>query len=244
MIHKLRDVSAIFITEDLGVLVACDSSGGLGMKVADDVKVSPKLVSQFCLRVALMEILALGGKPKLVVDTLSNEMDSTGKEMLAGIETELKKADLENQVAINGSTEENMPTTMTALGITVVAEIQREKLAYGNIQPGDYLYQVGLPYVGEAVIQNQEKIFSYQDMADLKAQVGVVELLPVGSKGILYEADQLARASDCSFQAAEQLEAGEVSAGPATVLLVATRQETSLSVGNPQVPIQRIGRFF
>ncbi|MFD2387620.1 hypothetical protein [Enterococcus rivorum] len=91
MNENIRDLSVTFLTEELGVIVACDSSGAIGLKEQDQVEVPPEITSAFCLRVPLMEILAVGGVPKIVIDTISNEMNPTGNLMLTGIKTELKK---------------------------------------------------------------------------------------------------------------------------------------------------------
>lgn len=242
MNENIRDLSVTFLTEELGVIVACDSSGAIGLKEQDQVEVPPEITSAFCLRVPLMEILAVGGVPKIVVDTISNEMNPTGNLMLTGINTELKKAGFDD-VLINGSTEENMTTTMTSIGVTVIGSIEKKSFVYGKIIKGSSLYQVGYPYVGEAVLKKQDQIFSYQDLLNLRKQEGVLEMIPVGSKGILYEANQLAKSSKLIFKENNQAENLTQSAGPATVLLVAVDKEVEPVLLNDKIPIKKIGTF-
>lgn len=242
MNENIRDLSVTFFTEDIGMIVACDSSGAIGLKKQDQIEASPEITSAFCLRVPLMEILAFGGVPKIVVDTIGNEMQPTGKRMLAGIKAELKQAGF-HDVLINGSTEENMITSMTSVGVTVVGVIDKKNLAYGKIKEGSSLYQIGSPFVGEAVLKNQDQLFSYQDLIELREQEAVLEMLPVGSKGISYEAKQLAQSSKLIFKENRQAINLTQSAGPATVLLVAVEKEFEPVLLNKKIPIKMIGTF-
>ncbi|MFD2387621.1 hypothetical protein [Enterococcus rivorum] len=136
-----------------------------------------------------------------------------------------------------------MTTTMTSIGVTVIGSIEKKSFVYGKIIKGSSLYQVGYPYVGEAVLKNQDKIFSYQDLLNLRQQEGVLEMIPVGSKGILYEANQLAKSSKLIFKENNQAENLTQSAGPATVLLVAVDKEVVPVLLNDKIPIKKIGTF-
>lgn len=239
---NIRDVSVTFFAEDIGVIVACDSSASIGLKKHDQLSVPPEITSAFCLRVPLMEILALGGIPQIVVDTIGGEMNPTGERMLSGMKQELEKAGFGN-VLVNGSTEENMLTTMTSVGVTVIGSIKKADFTYGKISSNSVLYQVGIPYVGAEVLEHKEELFSYQDLAQLRKQANVLEMVPVGSKGIAYEADQLAKSSRLFFKQGEEVENLNKSAGPATVLLVAVSAGHELVLENKNVPIKAIGSF-
>ncbi|MGX7148590.1 AIR synthase related protein [Enterococcus ureasiticus] len=242
MKENIRDLSVTFFTDEIGIVVACDSSAAIGLKEADQLRIDPEITAAFCLRVALLEVLAVGGQPIMLIDAIGGEMEPTGQKVLKGILAELAKADLEN-VLINGSTEENMHTEMTALGVTVIGSIQKNELRYGKVLSGSLLYQVGEPYVGVDVLKHDNRLFSYQDLYAIQKQAHVLEILPVGSKGISYEATQLAQSSCLKvvFDQAQFMDTG--SAGPATVLLVAVEENQMLQLSNQAIPIKKIGYF-
>ncbi|EOI01906.1 hypothetical protein UAY_01314 [Enterococcus moraviensis ATCC BAA-383] len=238
----IRDVSITFLTEDTGIIVACDSSAAIGLKEADSVLAAPEITSAFCLRVALMELLAIGGIPIIVVDTIGGEMEPTGTRMITGIRNELIKAGL-TDVMINGSTEENMETKMTSIGVTVVGTVQKNQLRYGTTLAESTLYQVGEPLLGADVLEHRDAIFTYQDLAEIQQKTDVLELLPVGSKGVAYEAEQLARSSGLHIIFDKTEYEDTRSAGPATVLLVAVEKGRVLRLTNKKIAVKRIGYF-
>ena len=74
-------------------------------------------------RVALMECISVGAKPKALTAAICNEPDPTGKEILVGISNELKN--LFPKLPVTISTEKNMPTCQTGLGITIVGLVEK-----------------------------------------------------------------------------------------------------------------------
>ncbi|WP_086313475.1 hypothetical protein A5821_000980 [Enterococcus sp. 7F3_DIV0205] len=242
MKENIRDLSVAFFTDEIGIVTACDSSAAIGLKEADQVKVDPEITAAFCLRVALLEVLAVGGKPTMVIDTIGGEMEPTGKRMLKGLTAELKKAGLEN-VLINGSTEENMLTEMTSIGVTVIGSIHKAELNYGKVLSGSWLYQVGEPFMGSDVLMQEQEIFSYQDFYAIQKQAHVLEILPVGSKGVSYEAAKLAESSGLKVIFDQIQFMDSRSAGPATVLLVAVEENQPLQLTNQAIHIKKIGYF-
>lgn len=227
---QYRDLTIIPLDGKEELVIACDSSAAIGEKKGDCVKTSPAITAAFCLRVPLLEVLAIGAQPIAVIDVIGNEYDTTGKKMLEGIKEELTRAGLSN-LPINGSTEENMPTVMSSLGITVIGKVLANQKRIGCLKAGDAVYYVGQPFVGKEVVAHRDMIFSYAELANLLEVPGILEILPVGSKGILHEAEELAKSSQLTFELAEEqsdtLELKK-SAGPATVLVIgvsSTKQE-------------------
>lgn len=221
--RQYRDLTVIPLNGNEQLVIACDSSAGIGNKPADSVRADPAVTAAFCLRVPLIELLAIGAEPIAVIDLIGNEYEETGRQMLAGVKNELTKAGF-SDIPLNGSTEENVATAMSTIGITVIGKAKTGQLKFGCLKTGDKLFYLGQPYVGTEVIANLDTIFGYSLLRELQAEEGLKELLPVGSKGILYEASVLADSSNLILDYELSESQGAVlnqSAGPATVLIVA-----------------------
>ena len=93
-------------------------------------------------------------------------------------------------------------TKTTSVGITVVAETKAGKENF-QMQQACSLMQLGQPYVGEQVVKNRETIFSYPLVKALRSEPGVIDMLPVGSKGIRYEAELMAKDPGCQIHFSE-----------------------------------------
>lgn len=240
--NKYRDLTLLEITSDVMLAIACDSSASIGRKNNDSVQIDPEVVAACCLRVPLFELLCVGAEPISIVDVIGNEYEPTGKRMIAGIKSEMKKAGL-SELPLNGSTEENMVTTMSSLGITVTGKFN-EKFVKPVIKATDYLFQLGSPYVGNEVIENLSTLCDYQDLYELKQEVSVVDLLPVGSKGIKYEGDLMAKENGLTldFYEPENSELKK-SAGPSTVVLVAVSNEHKEEFIKKHPQLIELGQF-
>ncbi|PZN06191.1 MAG: hypothetical protein DIU69_13535 [Bacillota bacterium] len=222
--RRVRDLSVVELFPGLLLVVACDSDGGIGPKPADTVQVSGYVLGRFGARVPLMELIASGARPFLLVDTLSVEMDPTGREIVAGIRDELASAGLAGQVVLNGSTEENVPVRATGMGVTVLGLCASERFRPGGARPGDLAVCVGLP---KSAPQDEVRLEDPAIM-DLAAAVAlgrladVHDMLPVGSRGIAYEAGLMATLAGLRFEPVPDpgLDLAR-SGGPATCCLVA-----------------------
>ncbi|SET24240.1 alpha-ribazole kinase [Natronincola peptidivorans] len=219
-VKRFRDLTLIEETPNKLLVIACDSCGAVGNKERDIVKVPPEVVGYYTARVALMEVLSVGAEIITVIDTLSVEMEPTGKGIIKGIEALLKEASIDT-VFLNGSTEENFATCQTAMGITVIGAVEKEKLKANTSKQGDIVALLGAPKLGNEIsYPTDEEICSIGDIKKLSSLKEVKEIYPVGSKGILYEADYLAKSNKCSFKKKEnhQIDINK-SAGPATVVI-------------------------
>lgn len=225
-VRKVRDLTLIKIDKYKTMVVTCDSCGSVGMKEGDVLKVEPFYIGRFTSRVALLEVLCTGAQVITVVDAICNEMKNTGEEIIRGIETELRLAGIK-EVVLTGSTEENFPTVSTALGITVIGIIETHALKVNNVREDSIIVSIGLPRVGEEVKLNiDEDIVHYSDVETLLHTEGVHEIIPVGSKGILNEAYQLAKFNCMKLKINENIYVDiNKSAGPSTVVIAAITEK-------------------
>ena len=221
MESKHRDVSLIYLEGDQVLVVACDSCGAVGSKPGDQVKVPPYIVGKYTVRVAVMEIMAFGAKPIALTVNICNESNPTGEGIMEGIKEELEAWQLEIPITI--STEKNMPTTMTALGVTLIGMSAKSQLITGKVSRGDLVYSLGLPKMGNDVVADRGEISDAKVMKKLLQMEGIKEIIPVGSSGIRGEMKKLAEAYQLKFEVLndERLDL-EKSAGPCTVILAVT----------------------
>ncbi|GHU65577.1 hypothetical protein AGMMS49983_13500 [Clostridia bacterium] len=219
-VRRHRDATIIDAGE-IHIIVAGDSCGGIGNKEADAFRVPTSTVGSYNARVALMEVLSLGAQVVSVFDMVCNEMNPTASEILAGIRTELEKAGLAD-IVINGSTEENFITKMTAVGVTVIGVAEKGKLKSAPIRPHDRGILIGRPLCGGGVIAHPELLADYQDLKDLVSDPHIREVVPVGSKGILYEAEFLAQGNALHFEPENCGIDLLTSAGPASCIIAVT----------------------
>lgn len=226
MIKKIKDVTLVSLDREQSIIIACDSCGGIGLKEYDQLKVSPYVTAKYTARVAIMEVLCTGAEVVCLVNTICNEMNPTGLTIIQGIKEELAKADLP-ETMLTGSTEENFATFATGLGITAIGIAANQQLRINTVTDKAWLVALGTPKVGQEVLDSTaEKLMDYATVRRMVASEDIYELLPVGSKGILYEAQQLAESNRLRLELHETLQVDiNKSAGPSTVILAAVRQE-------------------
>ena len=225
-VRKVRDLTLIKIDEYKTMVIACDSCGSVGMKEGDALKVPPFYTGKYTARVALLEVLCTGAEVVTVVDAICNEMKNTGEEIIKGIEEELNEAGIK-QVVLTGSTEENFPTVSTALGITVIGIMETHALKVNKVRENSRVVSIGLPKVGDEIkLNNDEDIVHYSDIEILLHTEGVYEIIPVGSKGILNEACELAKFNGMKFEIEENIQVDiNKSGGPSTAIIAAISNE-------------------
>ena len=244
-VKRFRDLTFIEQENDKYLVIACDSSGAIGDKVDDVIKVPAEIVGYYAARVALMEILSVGAKVFTVIDTLAVEMEPTGRKIIDGIQRQLKEAGME-AILLNGSTEENIPTRQTGMGITIIGEVDKNQAKINKSQKGDYVVVLGIPKVGNEInIPVDNEICSIDDIKTLLNSKVVREIYPVGSKGILYEANYLAKSNNMTLKIYENLEVDiEKSGGPATILMFTISPEDYEKIRkNIDKPLEIIGEL-
>ncbi|KRL68215.1 hypothetical protein [Companilactobacillus versmoldensis] len=219
--HQFRDLTITPISQTEDLVVSCDVSAGFGDRKYDLVKCSPEISVSLTLRTAMLELISYGATPINVIDTLSVEYDPTGLKVIAQMKSDLKEMGYSN-VPINGSTEDNLNTEMTTVGITVIGRSPK-KVDLTNERSDLAIFQLGVPYMGQAVLDNFSKIFSVKQVIELRKDPLVSDMIPVGSKGVSYELGVLAKTHNLNLELSQQIDDLEIkqTAGPSTVLLVA-----------------------
>lgn len=225
-----RDVEVVETGSNYSIVTACDSCGGIGMKQNDVVKFHPGIVGSFTARVALMEVLSVNAVPKTISIAICNEPAPTGEEIIKGIAEELKSAALEG-LPMAVSTEKNIPTSQTALGITVVGICKNDDIRVARSKPGDLVYSLGIPKVGNEITGTDDAdIARLSHIKQLLMLKGVGDIIPVGSKGILAETEMLCETVHCRFIYKPE---GYIdihrSAGPSTCLIFTCSEGTDFS---------------
>lgn len=232
-ISKIRDLTLISLDENKTMVVACDSCGSIGMKEGDALKVPHYYVGKLTVRVPLMEVMCAGAEVVTITDAVCNEMEPTGSEIIRGIKEELKLAGI-GDVALTGSTEENFKSISTGLGVTVIGIAENKNLKVNTISENCKIISLGIPKVGAEIGLDEDlDIVSYEELRKLLSLDGVYEIVPVGSKGILYEASQLAKNNNMNFILDEEIEIDiHKSAGPSTVIIAAVKNEVLNEIQN------------
>jgi hypothetical protein len=189
-----RDLTYLRVGPDDVIVVACDSDGGIGPKPHDAVAVSGEVLGRFATRVPLLEVIAAGAVPVLVVDTLAVERDPTGEAIIAGVLIEAAAAGL-GRDAVTGSTEDNVPTTATGVGVTVIARSSVAELRVGSARPPFAVLLLGRPMSAPAQLFGPEhpEVLSVPQLVAAMEVAGVSEALPIGSRGVAFEFGELAR---------------------------------------------------
>ncbi len=217
-----RDLRIFQFTPSDVMVIGCDSSGAIGPKPLDRLKVDGYIVGKFAARVALMEVISTGANPLCVVDNLSVELNPTGLEILRGVREEAVQAGLDPKLAVTGSAEKNFPSDQTGVGVTVIGICRKDRLRIGTIQAGAALVVIGAPAVGSEVLagEKQGSNTTILDLQKLLELPFVHEVIPVGSEGIQREIKVLTETLDLKFEPNPSCKVSlEKSAGPATALL-------------------------
>ncbi len=214
---KRKDLTYLNIGGEI-LVIATDSCGGIGLKENDVLNAPNQIVGSFTTRVVLFELLCAKAKILTIVNNICNEMNSTGIEIIEGIASELNNLNISRDI-ITGSTEENMPTTMTALGVVGIGKCK--SLPYKPCNTGDFLLLLGEPKVGgEIDFANYSNVVSYEDLKLLLDFEGTLEASPVGSKGVAFESHLLGNINNKSVALYENLGIDfNKSGGPSTCVV-------------------------
>jgi len=222
------DVSILKIPTGHAIVAGSTSSGAVGSKVMDKVKVEEHVLGKFLARVALMDVTATGAFPVLLSATLGVEKEPTGNAILEGIRREARSIGLDPNQVLMENTEDNFETMQTGVGLTVVGFANEDQLRLGKTLPGDLVVAIGKPKVGDEVLAAEAhgEIADLKNATQLSQRKYVHDIWPVGGFGISSEARMVA------YGVGRQLKTYEVqgldlnkSAGPATVILATIDKE-------------------
>jgi hypothetical protein len=223
---QIRDLTVLQLVGDMQMVVAVDSDGAIGEKESDVVKVTGYECGRFGARVPLMEILASGAVPVAAFDALAVEMEPYGRSIIKGVRDELSSIGLPDTFPLSGSTEDNIPTVQTGIGVVIIGIVSKHDFKPGTSMPGDRVLCIGIPKSGpnDHISLEDPDIADSKTVAQLRNIDGVHDILPVGSKGVLYEANELARIAGLTFQKQDSVIDMVKSAGPSTCFLVSTNE--------------------
>jgi ribosomal protein S8 len=222
------DVSILRVPTGHAIVVGSTSSGAVGPKELDKIKVDGRVLGKFLARVALMDVTATGAFPLILSVTLGVEKEPTGNAILEGIRREARTIGLDPNQVLMENTEDNFETVQTGAGLTVVGFANEDELRLGKTCPGDLIVAIGKPKVGDEVIAAETKgeIADLKNVTQLSQRKYVHDIAPVGGFGIASEARMMA------YGVGRQLKLFDVqglnlnkSAGPATVVLVTIDRE-------------------
>lgn len=209
-----RDVAIVPLTSKEELIIATDNSGSIGMKAADDVKVPYDVVTYYNFRVAYMECVAAGGIPLTVI--LHNfSGDEAWVSLILGIKRGMEELGI--NLEITGSTESNFLLEQSAVGLVIIGKrpIQKDSpIIYGDELE---VAVIGCPLVGDEVIERKELIAPLRLFQRFVDHKDVVTILPVGSKGVLYELRNLFSKQTLTFSTSVDV---KKSSGPATCFII------------------------
>ena len=212
-IKTYRDITVI--ENKPFIVLATDSSGSIGEKEFDQLKVPVEIAAAYGLRVCLNELFAVGAKPEIFISTVSNEYETTGRKISNEIQRQCERYEI-NGYEVNGSSEENFPTVMTGFGITVVGSAN--ELQWKKTKEGDFCYLYGQPFVGREVLDYEDVLLNPLIIQKLFKNYEVNDLIPCGSSGIQREIKVLCSEMKLSFDYNNRIDLRVLSksAGPAT----------------------------
>ncbi len=216
------DVSILKLPTGHAIVTGSTSSGAVGPKELDKVKVEGKVLGKFLARVALMDVTATGAFPLQLSVTLGVESEPTGNEIIEGIKREARTIGLDPNQVLMENTEDNFQTVQTGAGLTVVGLANEDELRLGKTMPNDLIVAIGRPKVGMEVIAAEAhgEIADLKNVTQLNQRKYVHDISAVGSFGIASEAKMMAYGVGRQLKLIEP--AGldlNKSAGPATVVL-------------------------
>lgn len=244
---SVRDLTRIALTKEYSLIVAVDSDGGIGSLEGDTIKCDPYQLGRFAMRVPLLELLSCGAIPLAAFDMLTIPMKGAGEEIVRGVRDELKQAGLDSNFPLSGSTEDNVPTIMTGIGTTIIGLVHNADFRPGNSHYGDAIVCAGIPKSApdDTVLLDDKEMINQQDILNILQIEGIHEILPIGSKGIEYEAHQLAQLASVEFNLESNCAIDlKKSGGPSTCVIVSCIPQAIKKIRtNLNIPVNIVGKF-
>lgn len=246
-IHSVRDLTRIQLDQHYSLIVAVDSDGGIGPMEADTVYCPAYDLGRLAIRVPLLEILCSGAIPLAAYDMLTMKMEGIGAEIVRGIRDELKLAGYGEDFHLSGSTEDNVPTRMTGVGTTIIGLVRANEFRPGSSQPDDSVVCLGLPKSApeDRVRTDDPEIIQQTDLEVVLGISGVHDILPVGSHGIGYEAEAMAKDAGLHFIRDVHCPLSfQKSAGPSTCVIASCQNSVVEKLsGIIHAPVTLLGKM-
>jgi hypothetical protein len=134
---------------------------------------------------------------------------------------------------VTGTTEDNVVTVATGIGVTVLGEVAPDAFRPGTSHPGDVVVCLGMPRSAprDRLFLGHPDLVQIKDLRALLEAGTVHDALPVGSKGLAWEVPQLAASAGLTVRwRADHDVPVRRSAGPSTCVLVSCRPDDSAAV--------------
>lgn len=215
---KFRD---LIILDEMNLVLACDSAGGIGEKPCDQVFANIEMVSYYAAFVPIVEAICARSTPMVLVDTLCNEREPYGEKIIRGIKMAMSEAGMTSVNAFTGSSEENFLTNMTGIGVTVLGRGHDIRKA----QKGDRVFAIGAALVGEELIKHRDRAMSMSDYIYLKEQNYIHDIVPIGSKGAAHELAEIEAHSGLNARIVNHDFDLNASGGPSAICLVTMNED-------------------
>jgi len=189
--------------------------------------------------------MSMGFTPMILADGLAVEMNDTGRQLIEGFNEVLSKLKT-TKVHLTGSTEENIKTVQTSMGVTCIGICDKNKLKYKKTSKNDVCLLIGLPLVGNDVVNNPDKILDINDFETLYLCDYINEMLPVGSRGTATELSDLCTHNMLNFKYEDNISINlNNSGGPSCSCLITTDEKYVDIIKNlVNKPINFIGTFY
>jgi len=244
-IKQIRDLTVINFDENRYLGIACDSCGGIGYKEHDVVKASPQLTAYQTGKVVLAELMSMGFTPMILADGLAVEMNDTGKQLIEGFQEVISKIKSTN-VHLTGSTEENIKTVQTSMGVTCIGMCDKNKLKYKKTIKNDICMLLGLPFIGSDVVDNPDEILDIDDYETLYLCDYIKEIVPIGSRGTAAELEELYHYNELKFKFNDDISVNlKNSGGPSCCCLITIEEKNIKKVYSLiNKPVEIIGTFY
>ncbi|GAB2486987.1 transcriptional regulator [Jatrophihabitans fulvus] len=230
----------------LVTVIACDVNAGIGDLPDDRLHQPPRDTGFAAAKVPLMEVMAAGARPVVLIDTLGMDRTSaSGRAVLLGIADCVALSG--HRPVVTGSDETNIATTQTSVGVSVVGVAADDELRLGDAQPGDTVYVVGTPKDGLTVpyAESDPDVVTPREVAALLSLADVHEILPVGSRGVAREAADLAALAGLRLELIDGHGIDvTISAGSSTCVLVSAPSGAGDAIAAATgMPVDAVGRL-
>ncbi|MDO4412626.1 AIR synthase related protein [Cutibacterium sp.] len=188
-VTRLRDLLIADVPASR-LVIACDTTGGIGPRPDDSYPADPIWCAHLAARVPLLEVLCVGARPLILVDTLCQDEESA-RPMIEEFRRCAVSAGMGPE-AVTGSTEDNVVTTQTGIGVTIIGVMPEGE--FPRTHHGDALVCLGAPISApdDDVSPGRREIVTVEEVRRLVDSGKVHDCAPVGSHGVAWEAEQLA----------------------------------------------------
>lgn len=158
-------------------IVTIDNSGCIGEKPLDIVQTTNEITAYYTARTAIIEQWCAGAMPvQLLMANFTG--DAAWEDYVRGV-TRVFEEIGEHVPPLTGSTESNFESQQSAVALTMLG-----KRFFTPTKEGCRYFVIGIPLVGEEVLQHPKQVASLAELY-LLLKNGVIQAIwPVGSKGI------------------------------------------------------------